>query len=507
MFASCQKETPAGNQSTPEDPKQEETTTPDTPAADMNTITATTSNTKVITTDGVNVLWDKGDKIQLYTRTWKLKEGETVEKFYAEWCDYNSSIETPSATATFVRDETNTNTVDNTSGKYLAIYSKGATVVTQSRDYNAQIAINKEQVAKNGGDFVSTFLYAASEGADFTFSHAVSYLKFTVDAETTPFTKLSVSPENDSEIIVSRIQVNWASDEVTASPVTGKSQDSKVVTITTDDAAAFAPGTYYIAINPGAYADGFKLTFGNGGETSAVVNTPADVTIATGEVADLGTIGTLEFPDPAPKFEPSLYVENGVNQGVVFWVNPREPHLGKIVSGPVGVDLSWCKTSGFNGAFSDADCFDTSDSKENFEYVTSWVSYQNNKEDYPAIKFCEDLGEEWRLPSKDELDDIYRAWTGYEGELVANTPYHTKEDGSLNDSANKFDSLLAQCVDKPEHGKMAVAATTWYWTGQGCAADTKIRRTKFTSNYYPGTAWGKASNVSYVRCIRDVEIK
>ena len=176
MLASCQKEAPVSDASS-----KQEGTTPDAPTADMSVITATTSNTKVTTLDGVNVLWDKGDKIQLYTRTWKIKEGETVEKFHAEWCDYYSSIETPSATATFVRDEANTNTVDNTSGKYLAIYTKGATVVTQSRDYYAQIAINKEQVAKNGGDFVSTLLYAASEGADFTFSHAVSYLKFTVD--------------------------------------------------------------------------------------------------------------------------------------------------------------------------------------------------------------------------------------------------------------------------------------------------------------------------------------
>ena len=494
MFASCQKETPAGNQSTPDDPKQEETTTPDTPAADMNTITATTSNTKVITTDGVNVLWDKGDKIQLYTRTWKIKEGETVEKFHAEWCDYNSSIETPSATATFVRDETNTNTVDNTSGKYLAIYSKGATVVTQSRDYYAQIAINKEQVAKNGGDFVSTLLYAASEGADFTFSHAVSYLKFTVDQNTTPFTKLAVSPVNASEVIVSRIEVNWASDEVTASPVTGKSQDSKVVTVTTDDAAAFAPGTYYIAINPGTYANGFELTFDNGGETSAVVNTPADVTIAAGEVANLGTIGTLEFPNPTPEFEPVLYVENGENKGVVFWADPTDPSKGKAISG-AAILTKWHNSK---ETFADAASFDTDNSQANFDYVTNSSDYQANRSLYPAIYFCESLGEGWRLPTVAELEEAFRVWSGCKDDASAEIKYTLD-----NAKAAKFDNLLGQCV---EDAKFAAAASgaTWYWLGQANSADGKIRRTKVASTYLSSAA--KATGSNWVRCVRDVEL-
>ena len=141
MFVSCQKEGPASVVTEPA-------------SDDLNVITASAMPTKVTTQDGVNVLWENGDKIQLFTRTWN----ETENKYDASWCDYNSSLESPSATATFVRDAANTNTVDNTSGKYFAIYHKGATVVTQSREYNAQIALNKEQVAKNGGDFVSTIL-------------------------------------------------------------------------------------------------------------------------------------------------------------------------------------------------------------------------------------------------------------------------------------------------------------------------------------------------------------
>ena len=498
MFASCQKETPAGNQSTPDDPKQEETTTPDTPAADMNTITATTSNTKVITTDGVNVLWDKGDKIQLYTRTWKIKEGETVEKFHAEWCDYNSSIETPSATATFVRDETNTNTVDNTSGKYLAIYSKGATVVTQSRDYYAHIAINKEQVAKNGGDFVSTILYAASEGADFTFSHAVSYLTFTVDQNTTPFTKLAVSPVNASEVIVSRIEVNWASDEVTAAPFTGKSQDSKVVTITTDDAAAFAPGTYYIAINPGTYAGGFKLTFANE-ESEASVNTPSNVEMSPGAVANMGTIGTLDFPTVSDKLG-TLYSKNGV-QGVVFWVNPDQPSVGKIVSA-AGCKAKW----GSSATYTWASNIDSNDGAVNSNYILGVDGFSAST--FPAVYFCKNLGEGWYLPSLGEVKELAKTYYGVVGDLTEAATYFGVEPYATNAAA--FDSVLAQIATDDEatddltENKIAMMKTTWYWTSNGNASNSKIWRVKFNTGYATGSA--SANSDGAVRCVRDVEL-
>ena len=496
MFASCQKDTPAGNQSAPEDPKQEEST-PEAPAGDMNSITATTTTTKVISPDGVNVLWAQGDKIQLFTRTWN----ETAEKFDASWCDYNSSIETPSETATFVRDETNTNTVDNTSGKYLAIYYKGATVVTQSRDYYTQISINKDQVAKNGGDFVSTLLYAASEGTDFTFSHAVSYLKFTVDQNTTPFTKLSIVPKNASEYIVSRIKIDFAKEvESTPIPLNDKgsayTQSSHTVSLKTDDAAAFAPGTYYIAINPGTYANGFELIFDNGGETNAVVNTPENVVIEAGQVADLGTIGTLVFPDPMPEFEPSLYVENGVNKGVVFWADPTDPSKAKAISG-VAAELKWHTSI---ATFNDASSFDTDNSQANFDYVTSLADYQADKSKYAAVYFCESLGAGWHLPSTSELEEAFRVWSGCKDDLSAEVSYTLDPDKSA-----KFDALLQQCEGDTYKFAAASSGATWYWLGQANTSDKKIRRTKVASTYLKSAA--NATNKVWVRCVRDVELE
>lgn len=494
VFASCQKETPAIEGSIPE--------VPETSFTDMSVITAKTVGAKVTTQDGVNVLWDKGDKIQLFTRTWN----EGTSKFDASWCDYNSSIESPSATATFVMDPENTKTVDNTSGKYLAINHKGATIVTQSRDYYAQIAINPTQVAKNGGDFVSTLLYAASENSQFTFSHAAAYVKFTVDNNTTPFKKLTISPVNDSEYIVSRHQITF-SDDVTCEPIPLNSsnkpysQSSQTVSVTTDDAADFAPGTYYLAINPATYVNGLKLTFDNG-SAEVVVNTPSSVVLKAGDVANLGTIGNLAFEDapaePEP-FTPSLYVENGANMGVVFWADSTDPTKGKAVSGAY-MQGAWGPTDFID----DAASFDTDDSKANFEYVTNSSDYKANKASFPAVYFCESLGEGWRLPSEAELEIVVRVWSGYTGEFD-----YTKDCEYTAIEANKtaFDALLLQCKDTDKG--LAVLGDTkanWYWTGQGNSADKKIRRTKVCPSYFQSAA--KATGATnLVRCVRDVEIK
>ena len=487
VFASCQKEAPVS----------------EVPTAEMDVITAKTADTKVTTLDGINVLWDKGDKIQLFTRTWN----EGTSKFDASWCDYNSSIEGPCATATFVRDEADTKFVDNTSGRYFAINHKGATVVTQSRDYNAQIALNKDQVAKNGGDFVSTLLYATSENSEFTFSHAVAYLKFTVDNNTTPFKKLTVSPVNSSEIIVSRVEINWAGETVTAAPFTGKSQDSKTVSVTTDDEAAFAPGTYYFAINTGTYADGLKLTFSNGSEDveDFVITTPSNVQMKAGDVANLGTVGKFEFPVPEEPETPTV-LELGkayAKDGVVFWINPENNKKGKIISGAVA-NIAW----GSSTTYTWAEDINTDDGVANMQYVLNLEG--SNATTFPAVYFCKNLGEGWHLPTINEMLNVAMSYYGITG-TYDSTNYYTTEPYKTN--AAKFDEEMAKClVDDPENAKLAIVSTSaWYWTGQSYYNDAdlnnsgKCARVKVAAGI--GIGGSGAKNKAFVRCVRDVEIE
>ena len=485
MSASCQKEGPVSDGTTPDIPQ--------TSVSDMGVITATTVDTKVTTLDGVNVLWDKGDKIQLFTRTWN----EGTSKFDASWCDYNSSLESPSATATFTMNENNTKFVDNTSGKYIAAYLKGATAVTQSRNYSAQFVLLPNQIAKNGGDFTSSVMVAASENSEFEFSHLVAYVKFTVDANTTPFKTFIITPVNESEKVVTRINIDWASDLVVTIK-SGNTEDSRSITMTTDDNADFAPGTYYVAVNPNTYTEGLKFTFTNETSEYSIVS-PSNVNMTPGAVADMGTIGTLKFPAASDKLG-TLYSENGV-QGVVFWVDEAQSGLGKIVSGPAA-SIKWGKVSNYDWA----QTIDTDNGAANHEYVLNLDG--SNAADYPAVYFCKDLGAGWRLPTVSEMNDLIKTYYGIVGDPVADMQYYETEPYKAKAAA--FDEVLAQIsTDNPDttydETKIAMSSNSWYWTGQGDTTTKKIKRVKLAQKYSVGAAG--ATNANFVRCVRDVVLK
>lgn len=482
VFASCQKEAPA-----PEMPQAE----------GMNVITATTLSTKTTTQDGVNVLWENGDQISLYSRMWN----EGTQKFDAGWCEYNTTLDTPSATATFVKDETNTKAPDMSSGKFLAVYVKGASIVGQSRDHYCQLALGKEIKVKNGGDFAASVMVAASETPQFQFSHLVSYIKFVVDENTTPFRKLTVSSANPDEVVVSRITVDFKEGNLTSVLATGKSQDSKTVIVTTDDDADFAPGTYYVAINPATYAEGLKFTFENDKYISYAVTTPSNVVMEAGDVANMGTIGTLEFvEEETPAGLGSVYAENGNNLGVVFWVDEADPTKGKIISG-ASASLKW--GNGTAKVYDWAADVNTEDGMANQAYVLGLEGSSGTE--YPAVYYCKDMGEGWRLPTISEMEALIKTYYGLSGDYDTTTKYFEVDPYASN--AVAFEAELNKCNPT---APLATSSATWYWTGQSYYKDGdtnsgKMCRVKISSQILVSGA--NATNACNVRCVRDVVLQ
>ena len=483
VFASCQKEAPA----------------PEMPQADgMNVITATTLSTKTTTQDGVNVLWENGDQIKLFSRMWN----EGTQKYDAGWCEYNTTLDAPSATATFVKDESNLKVADNSSSKYIALYVKGASIVTQSRDYNMQFALGKEIKVKNGGDFAASVMVAASETPEFQFSHLVSYIKFVVDENTTPFRKLTISSANPDEVVVSRITVDFKDGNLTSVLATGKSQDSKTMAVTTDDGADFAPGTYYVAINPATYAEGLKFTFENDEYISYAVTTPSNVVMEAGDVANMGTIGTLEFvEEETPAGLGSVYAENGNNLGVVFWVDETDPAKGKIISG-ASTNLKW--GNGTAKIYEDwAAYINTDDGMANQAYVLGLEG--SSSTEYPAVYYCKDMGEGWRLPTISEMESLILTYYGISGSYDTTTKYFEVEPYASN--AKAFEAELNKCNPT---APLATSTATWYWTGQSYYKDGdtnsgKICRVKISSQILVSGA--NATNACNVRCVRDVVLQ
>lgn len=521
LLASCQKENSTADMITPEVSENQD--------AGMSVIKVTAPATKVATVDGINLLWDNGDKISLFTRMWN----EGASKYDASWCNYNSSLEAPSANATFVKDASDEKYPDYSSGKYLAVYVKGATVVTQSRNYNTQLALNKDVKVKNGGDFASSILYATSDDNQFIFSHVVSYLKFTVDNNTSPFKKLVVTPIKESEYITSRYLidfVNVATVSVTPKNNNGSlyTQTSRTLTVTTNDGAAFAPGTYYIAVSPETYSEGLELSFDNG-ESKTSLKT-ATLEMKPGDVGDLGTFGFLNFPsspdtptppptepsepsDPSDPIVPetgsvpSVYAENGENLGVLFWVDPNNPNKGKIVSG-AAANITWGTSSATK--YDWAPDINTDNGMANHQYVLALEG--SNAETYPAVYFCKDLGDGWHLPTINEMLDMVRVYYGIDATVDDATLANNYAVNPSSAVAEKFDTELAKCpVSNSEYAKLAISASSaWYWTGQSYYKDGdnnsgKCARVKIASTVF--VSGGNARNTGYVRCVRDVEIK
>lgn len=499
VFASCQKEEAATDVNVA-------------PSTGIDVITATTVQTKTTTEDGINVLWENGDQVSLFA----LVPTDNPEKPTATFATYTTTLDGPSATATFIKDEANTVEPTMHNGKYVAFYTKGASNVTKSRNLNSVYAIDKEQVAKNGGAFASSIMYATSENTDFQFSHIVSYMKFTVDQNTTPFNKLTVTSVDESQYVVTRIQVDFASEPVITllptNPSNGNAytQSSKTVSITTDDAAAFAPGIYYMAINADTYAQGLNLTFSNG-TNDYTITTPSNVEMKAGAVANLGTIGTLHFevePEPEPEPEepeiPSaigtVYAENGVNQGVVFWVDETDPAKGKIISG-ASTSLKW--GNGTAKVYDWAADVNTEDGMANQAYVIGLEG--SSATEYPAVYYCKDMGEGWRLPTISEMESLIMTYYGLTDAYDTSTTYFSTEPYASN--AVAFEAELNKCNPT---APMATSAATWYWTGQsyykdGDSNSGKMCRVKISSQILVSGA--NATNACNVRCVRDVVLQ
>ncbi len=496
---SCTKQEPQGGG--PGDPIGE----------DLDYITAVGPGTSVKTTtiDGVKVLWTDGDMIGMYA-------GSTSS------ATYKTSLSEPSAMASFGRTSDVTPVMAN--GLYHAVYPSSAVSswgeVADEETPFCYVNIPKQQLAVAGSwDKNAAVLAATSENEQFAFKHAVAYIRFEVTEQTSDFISVRLTTPDKQKLSDTKAGIQYLeSGHLSLIP---SSSATDFVTLLNDSAkAAFENGVYYMAFMPGKFTGGLTLTFSNS-EGLVAEKTLAPQILNPGEVADCGPIADLTFVEGLTPLEmATVFIEKGVKQGVVYWVDPDNPYKGKVVSMSSAEAMDWSE-----GTIWTAKIESQEDGLANYEQFNASEVYTGQKDKFYALKYCEGLretlGGNWYLPAPVEIRTIFQVYYGL-SEMPSTNGYDYRFDSGtlipeVMAAKAEFDMALG-LLGETERATLdgdadadGICDDNGYGTGNGVTYWTSKVNTGGAVQYvnigvYNLNNTGKVPTQAYVRCVRDVEL-
>lgn len=272
---------------------------PQVPEGGMKTISAMTSEVKTTTTDGVNVKWESGDEIALFVSG---GSGNSVSSLYV------TDVNPPATTATFSQIDAQEEPVKQ-GDNYIAVYPSSQLYIWNSAGKKAcSIDLPYAQtVSEPGWDKKATLLAASSTDKNFVFNHCVAYLKFTIAEDSPRIVSFAASTAADGELIASRVKLTIADDNtVTVAETTPASLQRETATLTMEDEdEAFPDGTYYLAILPKTYSQGFVFVFTDVNGNTIERRVQGEVAMQAGWVGNIGTVRkpTGSSADPLKPFD------------------------------------------------------------------------------------------------------------------------------------------------------------------------------------------------------------
>lgn len=132
---------------------------------------------------------------------------------------------------------------------------------------------------------------------------------------------------------------------------------------------------------------------------------------------------------------------------------------------------------------------------------------------YPAAKYCNDIGEGWYIPSENEWVDLFDVFTGNDtGSVDAFKKATSELDSKYIASRNLFDSYLTACGGDPlstPADKMTTQSNGNvvgynYWIGTITTTGTTPRYSRV--DYYTMGATASVTSTYRVRCIKRVDL-
>lgn len=243
-------------------------------------------------------------------------------------------------------------------------------------------------------------------------SDAASWLKATIDGKTL---KVSVLSENTDEsprngvITVSAggaeatLNVTQSGNiptleiDVTEDIVYSKWEgNSTLVNVTSNKTPVITLSAGAEAWLSTAYNEG-KLTISAIATNTGDAERTAVVTITAGSL-----VKTINVKQKAGN---SVIGTKYNNEGIIFWVDPENPKHIKVMAAKAEA-CAWCTEKGRVDNLSS-----TMTAKEANDFIRAKSGYPA---DYPAFKYCEDMGKEWLIPTTGEAEFIAAIYCGVE---------------------------------------------------------------------------------------------
>lgn len=486
---------------------------------DMDYITAVGPGTpvKTVVNNGTKVFWESGDKIGMYS-----DGGATAM--------YTTKLDAPSPEASFGR--TSDNKPAKVGDMYYAVYPSSAvakwSLTAEGGEQSGPfcyVNVPKLQTAVNGSwDPKAGILVATSSTNQLAFKHAAAYVRFEVTEQTGEFTSVRLLSNNKEKLADSQAAVQYGtSGEVLVAP---GAVSSDYITLRNSEGNVFASGAYYIALLPGEFSAGLTLSFTDA-QGLVAEHAIVQVTLNPGEVSDWGPIPALTFAEgKTPLQIATVFTENDIKQGVVYWIDPNNPYKGKVISVSSAETMDWSENY-YQGYLWTDKIKSQDDGLLNYNQFHSSEVYTSQMEKFYAMYYCEQMrethGGNWYLPAPKELRTLCQTYYGLaEIPEVVSTPTDYRFENSvlvqsrMNAKAD-FDAALRELgetvtatLDGDANGD-GVSDNTGYGTADGVAywsskvnTGGEVQYVNIGAYYVQRT--GKLPATCYVRCVRDVEI-
>lgn len=498
--------------------EQPENNIPTTECLDYITAVSPGTPVKTTTADGVKVLWTDSDKIGMYTEA-------------ASTAVYTTSLSAPSAQAKFGR--TSDATPVKVNDRYYAVYPSSAIVKwnleTGGSESSAPVCyvnVPKQQTAEVGAwDKKAAVLIANSETEQFVFKHAVSYVRFEVTDQTGEFVSVRLSSVNKEKLSDTQAGIQYLATGG-VKMVSSLTASDYVSLRNSENGVPFATGVYNIAILPGDFTGGLVLSFENA-EGLVAEKSVGPLTLNAGEVSDWGQVEKLTFTEGNNPLElATVYKENEINQGVVYWIDPDNPYKGKIISASSTEAMDWSENISVEFLWTEK-IGSLTDGLLNYQQFNASEVYTSQKEKFYALQYCEKMreshGGNWYLPAPQELSTLVQVYYGLSelpGSSSNEIDYRFENSvliPSVMNAKAEFDAALrllgetttatldgdADCDGVSDNNGYGDARGVTYWTSKvntGGSVQYVNIGTYFVSHIT------KAATKGYVRCVRDVEL-